>query len=119
MAEKNALSPEQVEEVERYRIQAQTIINQMGGKVAQRFAGMHSFVLMPATKTSSGGVKFKFKGSGIANTCIVMLDWSDTYVMEFWKITPKKTRLIKEVPGVYCDMLADIFEDTTEVYLHF
>lgn len=93
---------------------ANTILQQMGGMgrlVAM--TGAHNFLAL------DNGVQFKFKGSRVANSCRVVLDPSDTYTVEFHKITKRglEVKEVKSLSGVYCDMLVELFEGTTGLYL--
>lgn len=59
---------------------------------------------------------------------IIYNEGMDDYTMRFYKYTPgrlnmktltfteDKTKEIKEIDGVYCDMLEDIFSDVTGLY---
>lgn len=92
---------------------ANTILQQMGG--ANRIAAMTGAQFLAL----DNGVQFRFKGSRIANSCRVILDPSDTYTVEFHKITKRglNCKVVKSLSGVYCDMLTEIFESTTGLYL--
>ena len=46
----------------------------------------------------------------------IHLDASDTYTLKFWKFTKKGMFLVKEIKGVYCDMLQSIFTEQTGLY---
>lgn len=63
-----------------------------------------------------------------ANRLFITLDADDTYTMRFfhytaprfntktYTFTEEKVKNIKEISGVYCDMLSEIFEQTTGLY---
>ena len=95
---------------------AQTIIAQMGG--TRRLSLMVGASLFAGDDSS---VMFSFKGSRKMNKCRVTLDASDTYTVEFFKFSPSKGTcpVVDEISGVYCDMLVDIFESRTGLYLTF
>ena len=92
---------------------AHTLIQQFGGPgVLRSFVAAHSFV----QSKEENWLRFKFKGSRKVNCLKVTLNSLDLYKMEFYS---PRGKLVKEVDGVYCDMLVDIFEKTTGLYLHF
>ncbi len=87
---------------------ATTIINQLGGNKFRAMTGANNFV---ATKS---GVQFKFKGSRKVNCCVITLDPSDTYTVEFWKIKRNcDFDMIESSDMIYADMLPRIFESET------
>lgn len=88
----------------------QTIINQLGGKM---------FALMTGATFMSNGENqliVKFKGSKVANIMYITLDADDTYSVSFAKYRGMNIKTIKEVSGVYADMLRKLFTDTTALY---
>jgi hypothetical protein len=117
---------------------AQTIADQMGG------AGkLRAFVGAELT-AQPNGLAITFKGSRKANKLSIVLAEDDTYTLKFYKTQkPKKAtfrdgdswedymamfdaeyavvepKLIAEFDGVYCDMLIEIFESQTGLFLHF
>lgn len=98
---------------------ANTIVAQMGGSgKLKAMVGAHHFCALD----KPAGVKFHFKGSRKANICQVEYDvWSDLYNFTLHKFSPKKATC-KEVyrcNGAYCDMLKDLFESETGLYLSF
>ena len=96
---------------------AQTIIAQMGG--TRRLSLMVGASLFAGDDTSA---MFSFKGSRKMNKCRVTLDASDTYTVEFFKFSPSKLNIapvVEEISGVYAEMLVDIFESRTGLYLSF
>lgn len=70
------------------------------------------------------------KNASKANRLWITLNADDTYTMNFFKFTAgrlnKKTFTwtedkkvdVKEIKGVYCDMLQDIFTSVTGMYTH-
>ena len=90
---------------------ANTILAQLGGNKAKVMAGMYDFVSLEP------GVQFSFKGSRKANKCRIILDPNDTYTFELWKITKLAFTKVYDLSGVYCDMLIDLFESETGLYL--
>lgn len=93
---------------------ANTILQQMGGAGRiMAMTGARQFL------TSANSVQFKFKGSRKANCVRVTLDPTDTYTVEFHKVTKRglEVKEVKALSGVYCDMLIELFESTTGLYL--
>ena len=85
---------------------ATTILNQLGG---------NKFIAMTgATCYSDGNTLIsKFKGSKVANIMYVTLNENDTYDVKLCKFRGLDVKTIKEVTGVYAEMLKPIFEGTT------
>jgi hypothetical protein len=85
---------------------ATTILNQLGG---------NKFIAMTgATCYSDGNTLIsKFKGSKVANIMYVTLNENDTYDVKLCKFRGLDVKTIKEVTGVYAEMLKTIFEGTT------
>ena len=100
---------------------AETILNQMGGGNRIRaFVGTKHFISHPESRKDRGGVSFRFKGSRKFNHLKVTLDWNDTYSLSFSKLNRYgESTKQKEFSMIYCDQLIELFEQTTELYLHF
>lgn len=97
---------------------AKTIIAQMGGMgKIKAMTGATNFV------STNKGVMFSFKGSKVANKVDISLTPLDLYDVKFYKINMKNLEKsiipVEEIEGVYNDMLVEIFEKTTGLYLHF
>ena len=62
---------------------------------------------------------FKFKGCKHTNAVRITLNAMDTYDVEFLKINARKLtcETVESVEGVYNDMLQDVFESFTGLYL--
>lgn len=79
--------------------------------------GMHN----PVALDSPAGLKFNFRGSRKANICKVIYNpGSDTHDFELYKFTPVRYEhcpKVYEATDVYCDMLQDLFETETGLYL--
>lgn len=70
------------------------------------------------------------KNASKANRLWITLDEDDTYTMNFFKFTAGRLNTktltftedkkvdVKEINGVYCDMLQDIFTSVTGMYTH-
>jgi hypothetical protein len=96
---------------------AATILEQMGGMGKLRMMiGANNFV---AHATPAVGVSFRFKGSRKANYCKVTLTGMDTYNFTLGKIRDYALVPSYELTDVYSDMLMDIFEQETGLYLTF
>ena len=94
---------------------ANTIANQMGGVGRlQAMVGAREFL------GSDDSLQFSFKGSRKVNKCRVVLDFaSDTYTFELWHYNRRTFDMVKKysLAGAYCDMLIDLFESETGLYL--
>lgn len=69
---------------------------------------------------------FEAKSKNESNRFIVYLDYSkDTYEVEFWKnadpllVADEPSVMVGNYDNVYADMLVDLFEDDTGLYLSF
>ena len=58
-------------------------------------------------------LQFSFKGSREHNKCRVILDHSDTYIFQLYKIGRGKCEKTFEQADTYCDMLIETFEQVT------
>ena len=92
---------------------AQTILEQLGGRQFLMMTGSTNL-----TAIDKGlGMLIKRNKSG-ANVFRVILDeGADLYDVEFVKSSPARYDMIKRIEGVYCDMLQDIFEEETGLYV--
>jgi hypothetical protein len=94
-----------------------TIANEIGRQI-----GPLAFAMM-GTRTKVGGdrsLMFDIKGSRQWNKIRITLDYNDTYMVEFFKLGRAPMFDLKDsrtVEGVYCDMLFDIIEDETGLFL--
>lgn len=104
---------------------ADTILEQLGGN---KFLAMTG-----ASHLLSDGNTLRMnlpKNASKANRLWITLNADDTYTMNFFKFTAgklnKKTFAwtedkkvdVREIKGVYCDMLQDIFTSVTGMYTH-
>lgn len=91
---------------------AETILRQLGGK---------RFILMTGSKDfmslKEGGLVCKLTRNASGANYLKITLVNDLYNMEFIRIHAEKMTTKKEVKGVYCDMLQDIFTETTHMYL--
>lgn len=95
---------------------AEIILQQLGGGRFVAFTGARNLTAHP------DALSFKLGRArdGIKHVKIT-LDPSDTYKVTFTKIgrAPARTvTVVKELEGVYADMLTEIFESTTGLYTH-
>ena len=95
-----------------------TVAQQMGG-----FGRLSAMVNGRDWLTLEHGIQFTFSGKRGVNKCLVMLDDMDTYTMQFWYCkTMRKAPWVvsdmkKEYTGVYNDILVELFEKYTGLYL--
>lgn len=89
-----------------------TILDQLGGTdKLHAMVGTHCITLL------DNGVRFKFKGSRIANCCEIILNGLDLYDVTFYRIRGTDCVTTSEEQDIYCDMLIDLFEENTGLYL--
>ena len=96
---------------------ANTIIAQMGGVgKLKMFVGAHDFVY------TESGVMFGYKGSTKSNKIVIDLTPMDLYDVKFFKINmrniEKSLTPVDTIDGAYNDMLIDVFESQTGLFLH-
>lgn len=104
---------------------ANTIYQQLGGGKFTAMTGAKNFIAL------ENGLRFNIpRNASKANKVTVTLDADDTYTVTFTKYTPysfkitkneiketpEKIVVIKEIEGVYCDMLQDTFTAVTGMY---
>lgn len=95
---------------------AMEIVRQLGGGKFIVMTGARNFVY--DSKLSYANVSFKFMGSHTATHVKIVLDGSDLYSVEFFRIRADKINPVKKFEGVYNDMLQDIFTEVTGLYTH-
>jgi|ERR1017187_2320442 hypothetical protein len=91
---------------------ANTILQQLGGAQFAALTGAKQFVagdmfLQFSIPTSNDGI----------NKVRITLDPRDTYTVEFWAIRKAWFKQISSHSDVYCDMLQDVFEHATGLYV--
>lgn len=91
---------------------SQTIFEQLGGKRFQLMTGARELV------GSVDGLQFKIgkNSSKATHVNIYYDDAEDLYLVQFWKMTPKRMTLLKEYHGVYNDQLTGLFTEVTGLY---
>ena len=103
---------EQKEKSKRNLEIANIIMKQMGG-----IGKITAMIGMNGLCAIENGVRFKFKGSKIANYCSVVLNDNDTYTLKLSKLWGMKETVKLEESGLYFDQLKPIFEQNTKLYL--
>lgn len=92
---------------------ANTILEQLGGR---------TFVMLTGAKNLTGSddtISMKL-GSGAKGTHMrITLDPSDTYTLTLLKVRAGTVKEVAKVEMVYCDMLKDVFETMTGLYVSF
>lgn len=91
--------------------QVATIIkNQIGNK---------ALYMMGAKNLATGGddLSFRVRGSKRVNHVKIALNASDTYDITFGKILGLKFNVVASHDGIYCDMMHDLIEKETGLYL--
>ena len=101
------------------KIEAETILNQLGGtRRLAMMTGAKSF----SFGSDNGNTYVQFRVGRNAkkiNLVKITLNGSDTYTTEFMWATTKAITVKSEFAGVYNDMLQEIFESSTGMYLTF
>ena len=100
------------ERQEEAQIVAETIMDQLGGgRKLKMMIGMHTAFF--GTSKQGPFLQFGYKMSKHSNKVRITLNGSDTYTVEFCKGV--KCTALKEY--IYGDMLINLFEKTTGLYL--
>ena len=66
-----------------------------------------NFIALPPSKEFQGGVKFAVNGLKHKGFVAIELRWADDYTVSFLNRTGE---VIKQLEGVYCDMLIDVLD---------
>lgn len=90
----------------------ETIFQQFGANKAMVMIGGRAM-----SEESRQTLHIQFKGSRNAKLLTIKLEANDTYTMKFFKVKKYIPVVVKEIQGVYSDMLKDVFEDFTKLYL--
>ena len=94
----------------------ETILQQMGG--AHRLKAMiGAYNFMGSEAEQKLIFRWKAKAKNGANSITITLDPSDTYTMQFHKIRAGKATKLEQTDDIYSDMLREVFEDYTGLYL--
>lgn len=96
---------------------ARTILDQMGGMGRIRcMTGAKNFV------DHGTGVSFQFPNKLRSKPNVMKVDYdegADLYTVTWGRVGKFQYTELKVVEGVYCDMLIEMFERETGLYLHF
>ena len=86
-----------------------------GSRHLSMMIGANNFV----AETDGNYLTFRFKGSRKYNMVTITLNALDTYDIEFQKYSPSKFTVttVDVFSGAYADMLIDVFEDATGLFL--
>lgn len=92
---------------------AGTILQQLGGPKIGFMLGTKKFY------SEESGLIFSFKGNRKMNKCRITLTWDDLYTMDFFLVRAPFTDIdpVETHEGLYYDMLVDVFEGATGLYL--
>lgn len=98
---------------------AETILNQMGGRMGMRglFAMLGVKRWYPLTSPPGVAVLWPNKQRSKGNMFEVTLRGDDTYDMEFFNVSTRGKKSVKKFTGIYNDQLSDMFEQQTGWYL--
>jgi hypothetical protein len=102
---------------------ANTILEQLGGGGRLKaMTGANTFIGHGSDDKREGGLTFRLPGGGGfckdgINLVQIDLRWNDTYTVTFSRIRGSKITEVHKLDDVYCDMLMDIFEKYTGLYL--
>jgi len=91
---------------------AQTILQQLGGKMFTLMTGSNNFV------ASQNGIRMNLKGNKAkAKWLKITLNEMDTYDMMFFSADKELNIIVKcEYKGIYCDRLQSVFTKATGLY---
>jgi len=94
---------------------ANTILKQLGGTGRlNAMTGAKNFVAI------ENGVQFKIgRNSKSINTVIIRLNGRDLYDVEFGRTRKYEFKVVNRIEDAYNDMLKDLFEENTGMYLTF
>jgi hypothetical protein len=94
---------------------ANTILKQLGGTGRlNAMTGAKNFVAI------ENGVQFKIgRNSKSINTVIIRLNGRDLYDVEFGRTRKYEFKVVNRIEDAYNDMLKDLFESNTGMYLTF
>lgn len=100
-----------------YKTVAEEIYNQFGGNHSKAMIGIYNTVYDSTNTSGNLSFRFKAKADKGINYIKIELTPMDDYTMTFGKIHGTDYKEIQKVNGVYCDMLKDVFEMNTGLYL--
>lgn len=101
-------------------------LNMIGGKPAMGYGDSEARSAVPMGQDGDTIVDIKFEATAMeidgVRPNVVRIIYclgTDTYRMIFFRAVGTTATVLKEYDDVYCDMLQDIFEQTTELFLTF
>lgn len=90
---------------------SQQTLQQLGGSQFVVMTGAHTFV------ASRDSLTFRIpKAKDGINAVRITLDANDTYTVEFMKIRNLTVTIVYKTTDIYCDQLAEVFEQNTGLY---
>lgn len=95
---------------------AKTTLAQLGGGKFIAMTGAKNFI-----RGNDGSLHFQLPARFATNGATrvkVMLDPTDTYTMEFFRVRKMEAVTISRHEGLYCDMLQDVFTSETGLDTH-
>lgn len=93
---------------------ANTILNQLGGKLFMRITGSKNPVAI------ENGLQIELSENKLKATHLqIILDPSDTYSIKFLKRKGENTVVFNEHSDIYCNQLKEIFEEETGLLTSF
>ena len=97
---------------------AEVIRAQLLGRGGSAMIGAYNLAYSEEDGNPFLSLRWKAKSANKSNYLKVVYDVGmDLYNLEFGRIHGMKYRVIKELEGVYADMLREIFENETGLYL--
>lgn len=93
----------------------ETIRHQMGGRPFEMLVGVKQITYREKQVTT----KFKAKSKNKSNCVRVTLTDADDYTVEFLRLWGLNCTEISTHEGIYADMLQDLFETHTGLYVRF
>ncbi len=101
---------------------AKVILSQLGGNKFIAMTGCKNLVALNTDDYPFGGLRLGLaKNKTAANILTITLNGMDTYDMTFTSVRLGKqlsVKVVKELNGVYDDMLTDIFKEVTGLDTH-
>lgn len=114
MAMTNTFSKEQANQI------VNTIFTQLGGmRRLASFVGGKGFVGGECDNCVFAAFRWAAKAANKANYMKITLEADDTYTVTFLSIRGSKMTEKGRFENVYCDMLVNLFESETGLFLHF
>lgn len=101
-------------------------LSMIGGKPAMGYGDSKARSAVPMGQDGDTIVDIKFEATakkieGVSPNVvrIIYCLGTDTYRMIFFRAVGTTATVLKDIDDVYCDMLQDIFEETTDIFLTF